>query len=164
MINGKKVHDNDSFYVTALVWPRLASLWFLRACGFLPFYSQFTCTRLPGGSGLRAPPANLRTVARCEQRWPGDGPHHLHRLLFPVLLKTQAVMKAVRKCAPVPIILLFINILFIRNYSEKETGDEKQKLRITYLWLILYLCQFLVINGRQYKTLRWLISTQENAK
>ena len=31
-------------------------------------------------------------------------------------------MKAVRKCAPVPIVLLFVNILFIRNFSEKEAG------------------------------------------
>lgn len=38
-------------------------------------------------------------------------------------------MKAVRKCAPVPIFLMLINILFIRNYSEKETGDEKAKIK-----------------------------------
>ena len=103
-----------------------------RHCGFCgrADFSHFILSvylhpQLLGDSGLRRRICGQsQDASRSAQV---TGPHHLHVLLFPVPLKTQAVMKAVRKCAPVPIILMFINILFIRNYSEKETGNGKRE-------------------------------------
>ena len=109
-----------------------------------------------GGPGSRS--ANLRTVARCEQHSPGDGgPHHLlteNVIVSRATAQTQAVMKAVRKCVPVPVILLFVNILFIRNYSEKEKG-AKQTNTLLNNFHLNYFVQFLVRVCLQLKTLRW---------
>ena len=134
------------------------SLRFLRVCGFLSFYFSLPA---PGHSLMRAGPgsrsANLRTVARCEQQSPGDGgQHHLltgNFIVSRVTAQTQAVMKAVRKCVPVPVILLFVNIFFIRNYSEKEKGAEQTNTLLNYFNFI-FLGQFLFRIGLQHKTLR----------
>ena len=97
----------------------IATMWFLRACGFLPFpvylhpgAGHSGARRRMCGQSQDVSTSHLVTAATPSAR-----------IIIISIARTQAVMKAVRKCAPVPIILLFVNILFIRNYSEKETGD-----------------------------------------
>ena len=94
---------------------------------------QFTCTPPLADESWEAPGPGLRICGQSQDASTshletGDQ-HHLlteNFITSRATAQTQAVMKAVRKCVPVPVILLFVNILFIRNYSEKEKGDNKQ--------------------------------------
>ena len=94
---------------------------------------QFTCTPPLADESWEAPGPGLRICGQSQDASTshleaGDQHHLLTKncIASRATAQTQAVMKAVRKCVPVPVILLFVNILFIRNYSEREKGGKKQ--------------------------------------